>query len=91
MQLVDDDVALLLRQVQPHHDDVLAVGGARGEGDLGRRGVDHLAEAHLQVGLAIGVEVGAARAGAVQAVGHAFARSPWRRSGRADARAAAFM
>ena len=85
VQLVDDDVALLLRQVHPHDDDVLAVGGARGEGDLGGRGVDQLAEALLQVGLAVVVEVGAARGRRPAAGRPRPPGSPWRRSGRAGA------
>ena len=72
VQLVDDDVALLLRQVHAHHDDVLAVGGAGGEGDLARAGADQRAEALLQVGLAVVVEIGAAGAGAVQPERHAL-------------------
>ncbi len=55
-------------QVEAHHDDVLAVGGARGEGDLARGGVDERAEALLQIGLPVVAEVDAAGPGPMQAV-----------------------
>ena len=72
VQLVDHDVAAALRQVQAHDDDVLAVGGVGGVGDLVGGGADQLAVALLQVLLLVGAEVDAAGAGAVQAIGDAL-------------------
>ena len=70
VQLVDHDVAAAARQVHPHDDDVLAVGGVGGVGDLVGGGADQLPVALLQVLLLVGAEVDASRARAVKAVGH---------------------
>ena len=57
-------------QIEAEHDDVLAVGRARGERNLGRLGADHLSEAHLEVVLLVGAEVGAPGPGAAHAKRH---------------------
>ena len=85
MQLVDHDVAAAPRQVHPHDDDVLAVGGAGGVGDLVGGGADQLAVALLQILLLVGAEVDAPRAGAVQPVAPRPARWRARRRCRAGA------
>ncbi len=71
MQLVDDDVPALAGEIQPHDDDVLAVGRVGGERNLACRRVDELAVALLQVLLLRAAEVLAPLTRPVQAIGDA--------------------